>query len=307
MLENFRLKVFRAVAEQLSFRKAGEKLYLSQPAVTLQIKALEEELGTTVFERSASGVKLSVAGKILLDYSNRLSQLAEEAENKLANLKGEAAGELVLGASTTLAQYVLPPHLAAFARRFPAIQLQMFSENTEHIAEGVVSGRFGLGLIEGPPLRRDVRTEPWFDDELLLAVPVSHEWAELGVIAAEKLMDVPFVMRERGSGSRHVVEQSLQKAGIRLSSLRIVMELDSTEAILSCIEAGLGVGIVSEWAIERRSHARSLATLRLKNQTITRSFSFILAQAPVVAPAAETMMRFLQAAVPVVPAPKKKR
>jgi DNA-binding transcriptional LysR family regulator len=94
MLENFRLKVFRAVAENLSFRKAGEKLYLSQPAVTLQIKALEDELGTTVFERSATGVKLSAAGKILLDYSERLSRLAEEADNKLANLKGEATGNI---------------------------------------------------------------------------------------------------------------------------------------------------------------------------------------------------------------------
>src|ERR1700748_238007 len=142
MLENFRLRVFRAVAEHMNFRKAGEKLYISQPAVTQQIKALEDELGIAVFERSASGVKLTIAGQILLEYSERLCRLAEEAENKLANLKGEAAGELILGASTTLAQYVLPPHLAAFARRFSAIQLHMFSQNTEHIVNGVASKRF---------------------------------------------------------------------------------------------------------------------------------------------------------------------
>jgi DNA-binding transcriptional LysR family regulator len=300
MLENFRLKVFRAVAENMSFRKAGEKLYLSQPAVTLQIKALEDELSTSVFERSASGVKLTAAGKILLDYSERLSRLAEEAENKLANLKGQAAGELVLGASTTLAQYVLPPHLAAFARRFPAIQLQMFSQNTEHIAEGVAARHFGLGLIEGPPLRRDLKVEPWFEDELLLTVPVGHEWAEAGVIAAERLQQVPFILRERGSGSRHVVETGLQKAGVRLSSLRIAMELDSTEAMLSCIEAGLGVGIVSKWALDRRLRAHSLVTVRIEGQQITRTFSFVLAQGPVVQPAVETMMRFLQNAVPAV-------
>jgi DNA-binding transcriptional LysR family regulator len=298
MLENFRLKVFRAVAENLSFRKAGEKLYLSQPAVTLQIKALEDELGTTVFERSATGVKLSAAGKILLEYSERLSRLAEEAENKLANLKGDATGELVLGASTTLAQYVLPPHLAAFALRFPAIQLQMFSQNTENIAEGVAARRFGLGLIEGPPLRRDVKVEPWFEDELLLTVPVGHEWAEVGVIAPERLQQVPFIIRERGSGSRHVVEAGLQKAGVRLSSLRIVMELDSTEAMLSCIEAGLGVGIASKWALDRRLRSHSLATVRIEGQPITRIFSFVLGQGPVVQPAVETMMRFLQNAVP---------
>jgi DNA-binding transcriptional LysR family regulator len=298
MLENFRLKVFRAVAEHMSFRKAGEKLYLSQPAVTLQIKALEDELGTTVFERSANGVKLSAAGQILLDYSQRLSQLAEEAENKLASLKGEAAGELVLGASTTLAQYVLPPHLAAFARRFPAVQLRMFSQNTEQIAEGVASGRFGLGLIEGPAMRRDVKVEPWFEDELLLVVPIAHEWAEAGVISAERLQQTPFIMRELGSGSRHVVEAALQKAGVRLGSMHIVMELDSTEAILSCIEAGLGVGIVSVWALGRR--VRSLAAVRVDGQRIQRTFSFLVAQGPTVQPAAEKMIRFLQNAVPAM-------
>ena len=298
MLENFRLKVFRAVAEHLSFRKAGEKLYLSQPAVTMQIKALEEGLGVTVFERSASGVKLSAAGEILLDYAERLSQLAEEAENKLAGLKGEVSGELILGASTTLAQYVLPPHLAAFARRFPAIQLQVFSDNTEHIAEGVASRRFGLGLIEGPPLRRDLKVEHWFGDELLLAVPSGHEWAEAGVIAADQLLRVPFVMRERGSGSRHVVEEGLRKAGVPLSSLRIVMELDSTEAILSCIEAGLGVGMVSKWAIEHRRHARSLVAVRIHDGSFHRDFSFISVTAPALQPAAESMRHFLRAAVP---------
>lgn len=147
MLENFRLRVFRAVAEQLNFRKAGEQLYLTQPAVTLQIKTLEEELGNKPFERSASGVTLTTAGNTLLLYADKLGTLAEEAENQLASLKGGSAGELALGASTTIAQYVLPPRLAAFARRHPAIRLRVASENTEHIADGVATGRFGLGLI----------------------------------------------------------------------------------------------------------------------------------------------------------------
>ena len=157
-----------------------------------------------------------------------------------------------------------------------------------------------MGLIEGPSLRRDVKVEPWFEDELLLTVPAGHEWAEAGVIAAEKLQQTPFITREVGSGSRHVVEEGLQKAGIRLSSLRIVMELDSTEAILSCIEAGLGVAIVSRWALERRLRAGTLAAVRIERQPITRTFSFVLAQGPFVQPAAETMIVFLQNAVPAL-------
>jgi LysR family transcriptional regulator, transcriptional activator of the cysJI operon len=298
MLENFRLRVFRAVAENLSFRKAGESLYLTQPAVTLQIKTLEEELGTKLFERSASGVTVTEAGRVLLKYASQLHQLAEEAESRVAALKGDAAGALVLGASTTIAQYVLPALLAEFSKTYPAIQLQVFSMNTEHISEGVANGRFGLGLIEGPPLRRDLKVERWFDDELLLVVPRGHEWAELGVIPAEKLLEAPLVMRERGSGSRHVVEHGLQKAGLRLSSLRIVMELDSTEAILSCIESGLGVGFVSEWALVRRSGAHSLAALRLSGENIRRSFSFVSPKGPELPDVSATMLRFLQNRVP---------
>lgn len=298
MLENFRLKVFRAVAEHLSFRKAGEQLYLTQPAVTLQIKALEEELGTKLFERNASGVSLSDAGRVLLAYADRLRDLAEQAENELAAMKGQAAGSLVLGASTTIAQYVLPAHLAAFSRRFPGVQLQVFGENTERISEGVAAGRFGLGLIEGPAMRKDLLVEDWFEDEIFIAVPAAHEWAGLGSIAAERLKDAPLVMRERGSGSRHVVEQTLQKAGLRLGTLRIAMELDSTEAILSCVEAGLGVGFVSKWAIGRRVEVHALTTLRLDGHRMMRKFSFVLPRGPEPQPMAVTLKRFLQAANP---------
>jgi DNA-binding transcriptional LysR family regulator len=300
VLENFRLKVFRAVAENLSFRKAGEALYLTQPAVTLQIKMLESELGVKLFERRSSGVLLTEAGKVLLPFANQLHQLALEAEGQLARLHGGTSGELILGASTTIAQYVLPAALAEFARSYPDIHLQVFSENTEQISAGVASGRFGLGLIEGPPLRTDLKVTRWFDDELLIVVPASHEWAGLNEIKPEKLCDVPLVMRERGSGSRHVVEQGLQKAGVRLSGLRIVMELDSTEAILSCVEEGLGVGFVSEWALVRRSQAQSLITLRLRGAPILRSFSFVHAQGPELDGPAAAMLRFLQNRMPVI-------
>jgi DNA-binding transcriptional LysR family regulator len=294
MLENFRLKVFRAVAEHLSFRKAGEQLYLTQPAVTLQIKALEEELGTKLFERGTSGVSLSDAGRVLLTYAEKLRDLAEQAENELAGMKGQAAGSLSLGASTTIAQYVLPVHLAAFSRRFPGVQLQVFGENTEQIADGVASGRFGLGLIEGPAMRKDLLVEDWFQDELFVAVPAGHEWAGLGSIAPEKLLEAVLVMRERGSGSRHVVEQALQKAGLRLGSLRVAMELDSTEAILSCVEAGLGVGFVSKWALERRVDAHALGALRIEGHPMIRMFSFVLPRGPEPQPIAAVFKRFLE-------------
>jgi DNA-binding transcriptional LysR family regulator len=301
LLENFRLKVFRAVAQHLSFRKASEALYLTQPAVTLQIKALEEELGTKLFERSATGVRVTEAGKVLLQYAEQMHRLADEAESRLAALKGEIAGDLVLGASTTIAQYVLPTLLADFSRAYPAIRLQVFSGNTEHVAEGVANGRFGLGLIEGPPKRRDLKVNPWFDDELLVVVPAGHDWAGHGTIAPEALVGQPLVMRELGSGSRHVVEHALQKGGLRLGSLRIVMELDSTEAILACIEAGLGVGFVSEWALVRRTNTHLISTLRLSAGRICRVFALVSAQGPELQPSATALQHFLQGRAPPKP------
>lgn len=301
MLENSRLKVFRSVAEHMSFRKAGEALYLTQPAITQQIKALEDELGTKLFERSASGARLTEAGKVLLEYAGRMHRLAEEAEGRMSALKGETSGDVVLGASTTIAQYVLPPLLADFCRAYPAIRLHVFSENTEQVAEGVANGRYGLGLIEGPPKRRDLKSQPWFEDELVLVVPAGHEWAGFGVVSPEGLIGAPLVMRELGSGSRHVIENGLQGAGLRLQSLRIVMELDSTEAILSCIEAGLGVGFVSEWALVRRAEAHSLATLRLSSGKISRAFTLVSAQGPELLPSAMALQRFLKDRVPSKP------
>lgn len=293
MLENFRLRVFRAVADHFSFRKAGEQLYLTQPAITLQIKTLEDEVGSKLFERRATGVTLTEAGKSLLHYAVQLARLAEEAENALASLKGETSGELFLGASTTIAQYVLPPRLAAFARLFPSVHLHVASENTERIVEGVASGRFGLGLIEGPSLSREVKVETWFEDELVVVVPKGHEWASLGSIPAAHLMGVPLLMRERGSGSRHVIEEGLQRAGLRLGQLTIAMELDSSEAILSCIEAGLGVGFASVWAFDRRGLDQTLAKIHLDKHLLTRNFSFAMAT-PNLSPPAAAMKRFLE-------------
>lgn len=300
MLENFRLRVFRAVARQLSFRKAAEALYITQPAVTLQIKTLEEEIGAKLFERSASGVRLTAAGDALLGYAERLHQIAAEAESEISRLNGTTVGEVILGASTTIAQYVLPGSLAEFARHYPDVRLRVHSQNTEHTAEGVSSGSFHFGMIEGPPQRRDLKVQKWFDDELLLVVPEQHEWAGLAVIDAAHLERVPLIVRERGSGTRHVVDDCLGKAGVHLDALHLAMELDSTEAILACVEEGLGVGFVSEWALVKRDASRTLATLRLKNAPIRRSFSFIWPQGAQVSGVPGILQRFLSDRTPAI-------
>jgi DNA-binding transcriptional LysR family regulator len=250
-LDNFRLVVFRKVADQLSFRKAAEELYLSQPAVSLQIKALEEDLGVQLFDRTGTQIRLTAAGRVLLGYAEQVSSLLRHAEQEIASLSGDQAGHLALGASTTIAQYVLPRLLGEFARANPRIQSTLISGNTEHIVEAVEGQKIELGFIEGPARSRGVKTEPFLKDELVLIVSTAHEWAELASIKSADLCSASLLMRERGSGTRRVVEMALERSGINRNSLHIVMELDSTEAIKSAVEAGLGIGFISRWAIAK--------------------------------------------------------
>jgi DNA-binding transcriptional LysR family regulator len=248
-LDNFRLKVFRAVAENASFRKAGEELYLTQPGVTQQIRALEEDLGVQLFDRTGTRVEVTSTGSVLLRYVRQVDKLLARAEQEIAVLNRTEGGELCLGVSTTISQYVLPRMLKEFRRLHPKVCLSVQSGNTEQIVEALIDQEVSLGLIEGPARRRDVRTEPFLDDELVLIVPASHEWADFPSLSSQSLIGVPMLMRERGSGSRRVIESALVAAGLKLKSLNITMELDSTEAIKSAVESGLGVGFDSRLAI----------------------------------------------------------
>jgi DNA-binding transcriptional LysR family regulator len=279
-LENFRLKVFRAVAENASFRKAGDELYLTQPAVTQQIKALEEDLGLQVFDRTGTKVVLTAAGKILLQQVRRIVKLLEQVDQKLAALSGQEAGDLRIGVSTTISQYVLPRMLKAFRKEHPKIQLSVSSGNTEQIVAGLLEQRFSLGLIEGPAHRREVRVEPFLDDELVLIVPRSHEWVEQSPISCKHLVGAPLLFREHGSGSREVIEVALQKCGLKLKQLTVSMQLDSTEAIKSAVESGLGIGFVSRWAIGNEVRLGMLKIVDVAGLRVSRQLTLAFLAGP---------------------------
>ncbi len=245
-LEHFRLKVFRTVAEHLNFRKAAEHLFLSQPAVSLQIKALENDLGVRLFDRTAGRISLTRQGSILLGYANKVATLLSEAEQGLGDGEGEVSGDFFLGVSTTIAHYVFPRLLGAFISEHPRVQFSLHSGNTSEVVQLLLNGKVSVGLIEGPARDRSVRVEPFTEDELVLITPRGFKPDRL---SRPQLLESTLLMREQGSGSRRVVEKALEKAGIGLKSFKRVMDLDSTEAIKSTVEAGLGVGFVSRWAI----------------------------------------------------------
>src|SRR5262249_29900170 len=269
-LENFRLKVFRTVAERLNFRKAAEQLLLTQPAVTLQVQALENDLGVRLFDRTAGRITLTRQGTILLNYATKLAAVAAEAEKKLAVGEMEVSGELSFGVSTTIAQYVLPRLLQAFLAEHPRVQFLLRSGNTSEVVELLREGKISIGLIEGPAGDRGVRAEPFMEDEIVL---ITCREFPLERVSRAQLLACTLLMREQGSGSRRVVENALEKAGFKLKAFRKVLDLDSTEAIKSAVEAGLGVGFVSRWAIAKELELTTLKVAQITGLQILRSFS----------------------------------
>lgn len=278
-MENFRLKVFRAVARELNFRRAAEGLYLTQPAVTQQIKALEDELGVALFDRAGGRVELTEAGRVLLGYAERLKSTADEAVQALAEVSGQRAGELAVGASQTIGQYLLPTLLAGFERENPRVQVRAVSGNTDEILEALASHAVELALIEGPAKRRDVVTTPFMRDEMVLVAPSGHEFTGHPITLA-MLAEAPLLMRELGSGSRRVVEQALEAVGLRLKDMQVKMTLDTTEGLLSAVEAGLGVTFVSRWGIRNQLALRTLQVVEVEGLRVERMFSLAYGAGP---------------------------
>src|SRR6266403_2092299 len=278
-MENFRLKVFRTVATHLNFSRAAEELLLTQPAVTQQIKVLEDELRVPLFDRTGGRITLTPAGHALLPYAEKFKALSDEAQSVVANVSGIPGGQLALGASQTISQYLLPNLVAGFLRQNPRIAITVTSGNTDAVLDALAEHKTQLALIEGPALRKDIRVEPFMEDYLVLVVPADHEWANKE-LDPESLMKVPLLTREFGSGSRRVVENALIQAGLKRKDLKTRMELDSTEALLSAVEAGLGVTFVSRWAVRNQLTLGTLKLARVRGVNFSRMFSLAYPAGP---------------------------
>ena len=279
MIENFRIRVFRSVAEHLNFSRAAEELLLTQPAVTQQIKALEEEFGVPLFDRGGGHIALTPGGKALLPFAEKMRTLGEDAVAAVAGAYGQHAGELSIGASQTIGQYLLPTFIAGFLKNNPEVRVRARSGNTDEMLELLLSGDIQLALIEGPELRKDLRIEPFMEDHMVLVVPASHGWADHEV-PLEALKGEPLLMREFGSGSRRVVEQALAGAGLKPKDLTVSMEIDSTEGLLNAVEAGLGVTFVSRWAARNQLALGTVKLARVAGLKLARRFSVAYAAGP---------------------------
>ncbi len=302
-MENFRLRVFRAVAHHLNFRRAAEELLLTQPAVTQQIKALEEEYSTPLFSRTGGHVSLTPAGEALLPFATQLKILSDEAREAVAAASGATAGELSIGASQTIGQYLLPKLLAGFLGENPRAEISITGGNTRYVLQELRAQRINVALIEGPAMGKDVRVKPFMEDHMVCIVPAGHEWADQEV-TLEDLKQMTWLTREQGSGSRRIIESAFQKAGLRPRDLKLGMTFDSTEGLLSAVEEGLGVAFVSRWAVRNQLALDTLKLARVRGLSIARMFSLATAAGPEPAGIAGVFYRFvLERAEALAPRP----
>jgi len=240
-----RLQVFHAVAKQLSFTKAAEALFMTQPAVTFQIKQLEEHFNTRLFERGHGRISLTPAGAVVLEYAERILALSAELDTRLKEMTGEVAGLLMIGASTTIAEFLLPRVLGEFKSQYPKVLPRLIVGNSETVESRVAEHTLDIGFIEAPSHLAMVATDVVCDDELQVVCAPSHPLARQKNISPKQLLQYPFISRESGSGTREVTDRYLKKAGVEPETLSVVMELGSPEALKGLIATGLGFGIMS--------------------------------------------------------------
>jgi DNA-binding transcriptional LysR family regulator len=269
-----RLQVFHAVARLLSFTKAAEVLHMTQPAVTFQIRQLEEQFDTRLFDRAHNRVSLTEAGHVAFEFAETIFERYSEMENAIRDITGSISGSLTLGASTTISEYMLPALLGDFNTKNPEVLLRLRVSNTDGIVSMIENNVIDLGVVEGPVTNKNLLVEKCRDDELVVVVPPDHEFAKQKSVNIKDVLDGSFICREEGSGTREVVSEYVKSQGLGKHALKACLELGSPEAIKGAIEAGMGVSILSSVSIAKELKLGTLKTVPL-NPPLTREFSFV--------------------------------
>ena len=274
-MSDFRLMVFQSVANNLSFTKASQELFISQPAITKHIQELETAYQTRLFDRQGSKISLTQSGRLLLKHCERILDEYKRLEYEMHLLHNEYRGELRLGASSTIAQYVLPPLLASFIAKFPHISLSLLSGNSREVETALQEHRIDLGLVEGVFRLPNLKYTSFLEDELVAVVHTRSRLSLPDEITPKDLINIPLVLRERGSGTLDVIERALMQHDIKLSSLQVLMYLGSTESIKLFLENSDCMGIVSVRSISKELAAGIFRVIEIKDMPMMRALNFV--------------------------------
>lgn len=272
---DFRLKVFHSVACNLSFTKASRELFISQPAISKHIHELEVQYKTPLFERTGSQIRLTRAGELLFSHTHSLLASYRQLDFEMNLLTNNFLGDLHLGVSTTISQYVLPPVLALFIKMFPDIHVSVLNGNSRDIELALRDGKITLGLVEGTTRQNTMHYIPFMKDELVVVTHVGSKLAAYDELTLEQLCTLPVVLRENGSGTLEVLEGTLAKHQIKLSQLNVLLQLGSTESIKLFLENSDALGILSIRAVTRELMAGRLKVIDIEGFKAERTFSFV--------------------------------
>lgn len=275
---HFRLHVFHSAANHLSFTKAAEELYITQPAVTKNIKELESALRIDLFNRSKSGMSLTKAGELLKEYTDRLVSQERELEFRLSELRDSISGELRVGASTTIGQYILPQILGDFSNLNTEVSISLINHNSQEIIDKVLSKEIDLGIVEGSSRFKELKYIPFMEDEIVAITYSGQPISKCSRFSIEDLIDKPLVLREVGSGSLEVIAARLHEYRISLKDLNVKMHLGSTESIKTFLRSNNCLGFVSVHAVQREIEQGEFKVIRIEGLEIKRTFNFIYPQ-----------------------------
>jgi len=275
-MQNFRLKVFLTAAKRLSFTKAAKELYISQPAVTKHIVALEQTFNTKLFVRKGNSLELTKAGKTLQQYGTKIDNIYSLLDFEMGILQNKHKGQLVIGTSTTMTQYVIPPLMAHFHQKFKNITLRLVNGNTEQIEKALNKNQIDLGIIEGQSKRKDFKYIDFLKDEIVLTAKSSHTLTKKGEISLKELSKHPLLLREEGSGTLEVIKFYLNKVNYSLSDFKVEMQFGSTEGIKNYISNSDSLAFLSIHSIYKELSRNELSIIDLKEVEMVRSFNFII-------------------------------
>lgn len=273
---NFRDKVFIAVAENLSFSKAAEYLYISQPAVSKHIQELESFYGLSLFERKGNRVVLTHAGTIVYQKLKQIQHQYSELEFSVGSITNQFKGELRVGSSSTISQYVIPSVLARFNQKYPSVGLTLYNGNSHEMERLLLDGMVDVALVENASSSQGLRYGSIANDSIVAVVGITGTLARVKELSVSDLLSLPLVLREHGSGTLQVIQREFELAGVSISQLNVLLHLGSTEAIKGFVECFDAVALVSERAIAKELRLNTLRVVPLKGISFYRQFRYAL-------------------------------
>ncbi len=269
------LKTFTTAVEQKSLSRAADLLYLTQPAVSKQIKMLEKYFNVQLFHRQGQKVSLTEGGEVLYKQAKEIIKKWEHSRQLMSELSDKVGGVLRIGASTIPGEYLLPYLLGSYRHHYPEVEIKVEIGDTGEIVKKLLSEEVHIGIVGAPVERKKLTAKKFARDNLVLIIPLGHPLAQKEKIYPRDLINQDLVWREKGSGTRKVVEEKLLSAGLALESLQPILEMGSTQSIITAVSAGLGISFVSAWAVCREAIARNLVKRNVEGISLQRDLYFL--------------------------------